>query len=170
MAVHMILLCRQTFEGCIGMPIALIEERLRDRKYSGRQLGTLLLDQHFVAGLGNYLRCEILFLTGLSPEIKPKQLSTVQLENVASRILEVSRQSYQAQGITNDLERVEILKKKGLTRSQYRHHIFARAYRTCYSCGQPVINDFLSEARLLLQDLNFCCSRSGRTAPREICS
>ena len=44
-----------------------IEERLRDRKYSGRQLGTLLLDQHFVAGLGNYLRCEILFSYWLEP-------------------------------------------------------------------------------------------------------
>ena len=34
----------------------------------GRQVGHVLLDQHFFAGLGNYLRSEILFVSQLHPK------------------------------------------------------------------------------------------------------
>lgn len=115
-----------------------ILNRLIARAHSGRQLGSLLLDQHFLAGLGNYLRCEILFLAGLNPKIKPKQLDHEKLEELAHLILEVSRQSYKTKGITNDLKRVALLKEQGKTRSQYRHHVFARANKPCYRCGNLI--------------------------------
>lgn len=113
-------------------------ERLNNKMFSGRQLGTLLLDQHFLAGLGNYLRCEILFVTGLNPRIKPNQLPHEKVEELAHTILSITRQSYQTKGITNDLIRVQSLKKKGLTRRHYRHHVFARAGKLCYICQQTI--------------------------------
>ena len=38
-----------------------IATRYAEPQFQGRQLGSLLLDQGFLAGLGNYLRSEILF-------------------------------------------------------------------------------------------------------------
>ena len=116
----------------------LVLKRLKDKRFSGRQLGSLLLDQHFVAGLGNYLRCEVLFVTGLNPKLKPKQLSEQQLEALAKQIIFLTKQSYETKGITNDLGRVVLLKEKGYTRSQYRHHVFARNNRPCYACAGKV--------------------------------
>ena len=42
----------------------------RDTRFSGRALGGLLLDQRFVAGIGNYLRSEILFEARLVPSTR----------------------------------------------------------------------------------------------------
>ena len=59
-------------------------ERLNSKTFSGRALGTLLLDQRFAAGLGNYLRSEILFFAKLKPETKPKNLQKEQQKNLRS--------------------------------------------------------------------------------------
>ena len=44
----------------------MIRDRLGSRRFARRQVGALLLDQGFVAGLGNYLRAEIAFAAGRS--------------------------------------------------------------------------------------------------------
>jgi formamidopyrimidine-DNA glycosylase len=41
-----------------------LEEPLLSRPFRGRSLASLLLDQSFLAGLGNYLRSEIRFCAG----------------------------------------------------------------------------------------------------------
>jgi endonuclease-8 len=40
---------------------------LAEPRFAGRSLAALYLDQHFLAGSGNYLRSEILFCAGLHP-------------------------------------------------------------------------------------------------------
>ncbi len=44
-----------------------VEARLLDKKFVRRGFPTLLLNQEFVCGLGNYLRSEVLFLAGIEP-------------------------------------------------------------------------------------------------------
>jgi endonuclease-8 len=44
-----------------------LSERLCEARFARRQLAALLLDQGFVAGLGNYLRSEILHRAGVHP-------------------------------------------------------------------------------------------------------
>ena len=115
-----------------------IAERLRSDTFHRRQLAALLLDQSFVAGLGNYLRAEILHTAAIAPKRKAKDLSDAETETLASEILRVTRQSYETKGITNDLERVEQLKQSGLTRSKYRHHVYRRDGLECYRCGNEI--------------------------------
>ena len=45
---------------CAGTVEETVSERLLSKSYKNRNLGGLLLNQHFIAGLGNYLRSEIL--------------------------------------------------------------------------------------------------------------
>lgn len=45
--------------------------QVRAECFRRRRLAALLLDQHFLAGVGNYLRSEILFLAGLHPLLRP---------------------------------------------------------------------------------------------------
>jgi endonuclease-8 len=113
--------------------------RFRDRKFRGRRLGSLLVDQAFVAGLGNYLRCEILHVTGLHPTLRPTDCSDSQLEQLGVNSIRLIRQSYQTAGITNDLQRAEALKQEGVEKEDYRFYVFRREGLPCYRCGTSIV-------------------------------
>jgi endonuclease-8 len=113
--------------------------RFMDRKFRGRRLGTLLVDQAFVAGLGNYLRCEILHVTGLHPALRPTDCSDRQLEHLAVNSIRLIRQSHQTAGITNDLQRAEALQQQGVEKGDYRFYVFRREGLPCYRCGTSIV-------------------------------
>src|SRR5690606_37156493 len=66
-----------------------VAARLRGRRFAGRALGGLLLDQGFLAGMGNYLRSEVLFKAGLRPERKPGDLDAPRLRRLARALVAV---------------------------------------------------------------------------------
>jgi endonuclease-8 len=121
-----------------------IVERLCSKKYNNRQLGGVLTDQSFVAGLGNYLRCEILFYAGLSASVRSKDLDEKKLQLLAKSILHLSRQSYQTAGITNHLSDAKKLMKQGATFEQARFYVFRREGLPCYRCGALIENKSLA--------------------------
>jgi len=125
-------------------------DQLQDRRFRGRNLGALLLDQSFVSGLGNYLRSEILWWAGLHPSWRPKDLDSEDREDLARWILDVTRQSYETGGITDCLERVADAKERGVPFRHYRHAAFARAGRPCPECGTPVEKIDVGSRRLYL--------------------
>ncbi len=112
-----------------------IVERLTAVKYRNRQLGGVLTDQSFVAGLGNYLRCEVLFFSGLHPRVRSSELNEKKLYLLANAILELARQSYQTGGITNRLDNAQQLMKQGATFEEARFYVFRRQGLACYHCG-----------------------------------
>ncbi len=115
-----------------------IVERLKSASYKNRQLGSVLTDQSFVAGLGNYLRCEILFYCGLQPGVRSCELDENKLNQLAETILELSRQSYQTAGITNNLEHAQQLMKQGVSFEDARFYVFRRQGLPCYRCGSLI--------------------------------
>lgn len=121
---------------------------LSSERFCNRGVGAFYLDQSFVAGIGNYLRSEILFFAGIYPWAKPKQLETKQLNQLAKATLEISRRSYKTKGVTNTASRVLQLKKEGLSRSKYRHAVFGRESQPCYDCGSEIIKDSVGSRRL----------------------
>lgn len=112
--------------------------RLGDRRFSGRSLAGLLLDQSFFAGLGNYLRSEILFRAGLYPMFRPRDCSAAQIATLARAVRDLPRRSYRTGGITNDARRVQALRRAGLSRSEYRFLVFGRDGQPCHDCGTPI--------------------------------
>ena len=116
-----------------------IRERLRNPRFSGRSLGGILTDQGFLAGLGNYLRCEILHCSGLHPTVRPRELDTAGLDLLAGEISRLARQSYNTGGITNDLNRARRLMEAGAGFEDARFHVFRRAGLPCYRCGTTIV-------------------------------
>jgi endonuclease-8 len=96
------------------------------------------LDQGFLSGVGNYLRSEILFTSGVDPEFRPKDCTQKQIEALAKNSLYLSRRSYDTGGLTTPDELVEALKEEGASRRQYRHYAYGRAGKTCYKCGREI--------------------------------
>lgn len=107
-------------------------------RFAKRCLAALLLDQGYLAGMGNYLRSEALFVAGLHPAQRPADLPAAAVERLADACLQLARQSYRTRGITNDLERARGLKAAGMAFGEYRHHVFDRAGEPCWACGTDV--------------------------------
>jgi endonuclease-8 len=112
--------------------------RLRERRFRGRQLGALLLDQSFVAGLGNYLRAEILFESRLHPRRRGADCDDFELTRLGKRIVALTRRTYTTRGITLPPSRVAPLKAAGLPRSAYRFWVYGRNGETCRLCGELI--------------------------------
>ncbi len=117
---------------------ATVLERLEAAPWRNRRLGSLLTDQSFLAGPGNYLRCEILFVSGLHPERRPRDLAPARLAQLADAILHLPRQSWATGGVTCDLRRYEALRRAGAAFEAARFFVYRRAGAPCYRCGGPV--------------------------------
>lgn len=115
-----------------------VKQRLLSSKFQRRSLGALLLDQGVVAGLGNYLRSEILFFAQLHPKQRPCDLLDEQLELLAWHIVELTRTAYRTAGVTNRNAWVQKAIASGESRRQWRFSVFERAGRPCHRCGSLV--------------------------------
>ncbi|WP_280770458.1 endonuclease VIII [Salipaludibacillus daqingensis] len=113
--------------------------RFTSKRFYRRKWTSLLLDQSFVAGIGNYLRSEILYVAGINPMTRPIDCSPDQLERAAQATIDLMWQSYEHNGITLDFNLASQLKAKGQNRNQYRHWVFNREEQSCRTCGTPIL-------------------------------
>ncbi|MBO9469542.1 endonuclease VIII [Endozoicomonas sp. G2_2] len=127
---------------------AALARRLDDKRFAGRALGGLLLDQQFIAGIGNYLRSEILFEAGLHPARKPRTLSDPERARLSTAIRVLIERAYRLKGITNDPQRAERLKAQGKRFGARRHMVFGRAGQPCYECGSTIEKHTVAGRRL----------------------
>ncbi len=111
-----------------------IVERLCDPAFRNRSLGSLYLDQRFLAGNGNYLRSEILWAAGLDPKRKPAGLAVAELEMLAQQTLRMARRSYRTRGVTVAPALARKLKADGYTYRAYRFYVFGREGLPCHRC------------------------------------
>lgn len=109
-----------------------------DARFRRRQLTTLLLDQAFLAGLGNYLRSELLFEARVHPQQRPVDCSDDDIAALAQAALTITRRSYATRGITTDPALAAELKAQGVPRRHYRWYVFGRDGMGCYTCGTLV--------------------------------
>jgi endonuclease-8 len=121
-------------------------------RFARRNLAGLLLDQGFLAGVGNYLRSDILFAARLHPLLRPADLSPVQSHKLARTAFAMTRQSYRTRGITNDPALARRLKAEGQTFAQYRHWVFDRAGAPCHACGKTIVRIDIGGRGLYLCD------------------
>lgn len=112
-----------------ALSVAMVAERLRSPRFCRRQLGGLLLDQAFLAGLGNYLRAEILWAAELAPGHKPQDLSERQLLALAEALVAVPRLSYATRGQADENRHHGAL---------FRFKVFHRGGERCERCGAMI--------------------------------
>ncbi len=115
-----------------------IVERLQSDRFRRRSLGALYLDQKFLAGIGNYLRSEILWSARVSPAKRPADLDRRSLGKLARDTLKICRRAYRTRGVTVTDTLAKRLKARGLRYSQYRHYVFTRGCEACYECGTEI--------------------------------
>lgn len=112
---------------------------MREQRFMRRRLAALLLDQGYAAGLGNYLRSEILFACRLHPDLRPADLAPAQQRQLAAKTLMMARRAYRTAGVTNDPRLAKRLREDGASFGEYRHAVFERAGLPCYVCGTHIV-------------------------------
>ena len=115
--------------------LADVVAQINDPRFARKSLAALLLDQGFLAGIGNYLRSEILFVARIHPAARIADLSAARRLRLAEAALNLTRQSYRTRGITNDIAIAQKLKSQGVAYGRYRHWVFDRVGETCHACG-----------------------------------
>lgn len=123
-----------------------VEARLQDQRFAGKSLVPLLLDQAFLAGMGNYLRSEVLFAAGIAPARKPRELDGDERHRLATALLDVPRRSYRTRGIRP----ARGMKADYLTDTPrgFRFLVFDREGEPCHGCGQEIVREELGGRRL----------------------
>jgi endonuclease-8 len=117
---------------------AKIRERLLLPSFRNRSLGSLYLDQSFLAGNGNYLRSEVLWAAGIHPRHKPAALDRDAVEGLARQTLSIARRSYRTRGVTAPAPAVRERRARGMSFSQYRFQVYDREGMACYACDTTI--------------------------------
>jgi DNA-formamidopyrimidine glycosylase len=123
---------------------AAFRARLAAPARADHTVGAVLLDQTLIAGVGNYLRAEILFACRLDPWRRVADLTREDIDCLARTIPEICRRAYHNGGVTvgdGDRERMrgdDTLVYRPGTDWGTRHFVFRRTNLPCLVCGGPV--------------------------------
>lgn len=129
---------------------AQLRARLRSKEFRGRSLAALYLDQGFLAGIGNYLRSEILWRARVHPGARPAQLPAARIVALAQASVSLPRRSYATCGVTRDARSAARLKAGGQPRSRWRFYVFGQPDRPCPRCGSELVREAWTGRRLYL--------------------
>ena len=106
--------------------------------FARRNLATALMDQSVLAGLGNYLRADILFVARLSPQLRVGDLSAAQLINLAKVVHQLTWRSVRHDGVLMPLVDYKKLKAQGHDYEAARFYVFDREGLPCRLCSTPI--------------------------------
>lgn len=122
----------------------IFKTRLQKPENGDRTIGATLLDQQIVAGIGNYLRAEILFDCRLDPWRKVADLTPDDLERLYNSIVLMAQRAYSLGGVTVSPEdKIRLASDKSLVYrlgSEFgsRHYVFRRTNLPCLRCGDTI--------------------------------
>lgn len=125
-----------------------IVRRLQQPAFAGRRLGGLLLDQSAAAGMGNYLRSEVLFGVNLHPDARPKELTARTLERLARMMLTLANRSFRTGGVTAPPRWATPKRRSGRPFEDYRFMVFGKSRQPCPRCQTSIMKETISGRRL----------------------
>jgi formamidopyrimidine-DNA glycosylase len=108
------------------------QELYRRLQSRHRQLKPLLLDQTFIAGLGNIYVDEALHLAGLHPLALSDQLDFAQAGRLWDSIRRVLKEAISRNGAS-----IDWVYRGG--DFQHHFHVYGRAGEACLNCGTPIL-------------------------------
>lgn len=117
--------------------------RLRLPEHMEISVGAALLNQRILAGLGNYLRAEILFTCSLNPWRKVGELTKGELQCLIRTAPELARRAYLTNATATEADRDRMRADSLLVYQPgremgTRHLVFRRTNLPCVRCGAPI--------------------------------
>ena len=116
----------------LEVPLAEFAARLKRRK---ARIKAILLDQHFVRGVGNIYADEALFRAGIHPLAIGARLRGERVKRLHEAVVEVLTQAI-AKGGSSISDYVDAEGRRGFF--QFEHKVYQRTGEPCLSCGAPI--------------------------------
>ena len=116
----------------LEISIAEFAARLKGRK---ARIKSVLLDQHFVRGVGNIYADEALFRAGIHPLAIGARLRGERVKRLHAAIVEVLTQAI-AKGGSSISDYVDADGRRGFF--QFEHRVYQRTGEPCVNCGAPI--------------------------------
>ena len=115
----------------------------RLNEHNDETIGAALLNQRIVAGLGNYLRAEVLFACKLNPWRNVGDLTQRNLTCLSKTIPQLTRAAYERGATASDEDRKRMAGDPSLVYvpgREYgtRHLVFRRTNLPCLRCGEKI--------------------------------
>jgi formamidopyrimidine-DNA glycosylase len=119
---------------------------------TSRAIKVLLLDQKFVAGIGNIYASEILHKSGLSPELPARQMDDSACERLADAARSILLRAIETEGSTlGDGTYRNAVNREG--NYQNEHKVYQKHGELCPTCGAGTI-----ERKVQAQRATFFCA------------
>ena len=111
--------------------------------HENEAIGAALLNQRIVAGLGNYLRAEVLFACKLNPWRTVGELTQRKLSCLSRTIPQLTRDAYERGATAAEEDRKRMASDPSLVYQpgrEYgtRHMVFRRTNLPCLRCGEKI--------------------------------
>lgn len=119
------------------------EARIRYDARLRMKIADLLLDQTFVAGIGNKYKSELLFMCKLYPFITASRVSAGRRDCLINKIPDVLKFGYENAGRTRPK-----LKGEEQNKWNFSHWVFRRAGKPCWICSTPIKSDRTGSTRI----------------------
>lgn len=115
----------------------------RLHEHKDETIGAALLNQRVVAGLGNYLRAEILFNCKMNPWRTVGELNQRNLSCLSTSIPRLTRDAYERSATASEEDRKRMASDPSLVYQpgrEYgtRHMVFRRTNLPCLRCGEKI--------------------------------
>jgi formamidopyrimidine-DNA glycosylase len=124
----------------VDTPLAVTEFARRLLGRRDAKLKALLVDQSFIAGIGNIYSDEILWEAGLRWDRTPGSLSNMEIRRLFRAIVEVLHEAVKHRGSTlSDQQYVDVLGRPGEYQNQ--HNVYDRAGQSCNRCRATITKD-----------------------------
>lgn len=119
------------------------EFQSRLQQHQDETIGASLLNQQIVAGLGNYLRAEILFNCKLNPWLTVRELTKRNVSCLSRSIPQITADAYKRGATASDADRQRMASDPALVYQpgrEYgtRHLVFRRTNLPCLRCGETI--------------------------------
>ena len=117
--------------------------RLLSIEHKDETIGAALLNQRIVAGLGNYLRAEILFNCKLNPWLTVSEITQRKLDCLLKAVPRLARDAYERSATASEKDRKRMASDPSLVYQpgrEYgtRHLVFRRTNLPCLRCGEKI--------------------------------
>ncbi len=114
------------------------EEFYRRLQARRRQIKPLLLDQKFLAGVGNIYADEALHRAGIHPQTRSDALTPAQAARLLGEVRRVLREGIERNGAS-----IDWVYRGGDFQNSFR--VYQRAGEPCYHCGTPIVRMVLGQ-------------------------
>jgi formamidopyrimidine-DNA glycosylase len=124
----------------VDQPVAVTEFARRLLGRRDAKLKALLMDQSFIAGIGNIYSDEILWEAGLRWDRTPGSLSNMEIRRLFRAIVEILHEAVKHRGSTlSDQQYVDVLGRAG--EYQNLHNVYDRAGQSCNRCRATITKE-----------------------------